>query len=60
MVLDFIKLAFIEEKVRGNHIFKLVEKKLSPVYVSDEFRQRVINNGLTGFKFELVWDSEAE
>ena len=59
-VLRFIKLAFIEEKVRGNHIFKLVEKKLSPVYVSDEFRQRVIDNGLTGFKFELVWDSEAE
>lgn len=59
-VLRFIKLAFIEEKLRSNHIFKLVEKKLSPVYVSDEFRQRIIDNGLTGFKFELVWDSEAE
>lgn len=59
-VLRFIKLAFIEEKVRGNHIFKLVERKLTSVYVSDEFRQRIIDNNLTGFKFELVWDSEAE
>ena len=58
-VLDFIKLAFIEEKVRGNHIFKLIEKS-GFIYVSDEFRQRIIDNGLTGFKFELVWDSEAE
>ena len=58
-VLRFIKLAFIEEKVRGNHIFKLTEKN-GFVYVSDEFRQRIIDNGLTGFKFELVWDSEAE
>ena len=59
-VLRFIKLAFIEEKVRGNHIFKLTEHKLSSPYVSDEFRQRIIDNDLTGFKFELVWDSEAE
>lgn len=58
-VLRFIKLAFIEEKVRGSHIFKLVEKN-GFVYVSDEFRQRIIDNGLTGFRFELVWDSEAE
>ena len=59
-VLRFIKLAFVEEKVRDNHIFKLVEKKLTSVYVSDEFRQRILDNNLTGFKFELVWDSEAE
>ena len=59
-VLRFIKLAFVEEKVRGNHIFKLTEHKLSSPYVSDEFRQRILDNNLTGFKFELVWDSEAE
>ena len=59
-VLRFIKLAFVEEKVRNNHIFNLVEKKLSVPYVSDEFRQRIIDNELTGFKFELVWDSEVE
>ena len=59
-VLRFIKLAFIREKVYGNHIFKLTEHKLSSPYVSDEFRQRILDNNLTGFKFELVWDSEAE
>lgn len=56
-VLRFIKLAFIEEKVRGNHIFKLIEKR-GGIYVSDEFRQRIIDNRLIGFEFELVWDSE--
>ena len=59
-VLRFIKLAFIEEKVRGSHIFKIVENKITSTYVSDEFRQRILDNNLTGFKFELVWDSEAD
>ena len=58
-VMRFEKFAFYEEKLRGNHIFQLVEYPMSSIYVSDEFRQRIIDNGIKGFYFELVWDSEA-
>ena len=54
------KLVFFADKVAGNHIFKIPQDKVSSIYVSDEFRQRVLDAGLTGIKFELVWDSEEE
>lgn len=57
-VMAFTKVSFCKEKIQGNHIFKLVERRFSSVYVSDEFRQRIIDNNLTGFRFELIWDSE--
>ena len=56
----FKKYAFYPEKIGNNHIFKLKELPLSEAFVSDEFRQRILDNGLEGFKFELVWDSEVE
>ena len=56
----FSKYAFQLDKINNNHIFKLKELPLSSPFVSDEFRQRIIDNGLKGFKFELLWDSEAE
>ena len=58
-VMRFEKIAFLEEKLKGNHIFKLVEHCHVTIYVSDEFRQRVIDSGITGAKFDLIWDSEA-
>ena len=58
-VMMIEKFAFLEEKLKGNHIFTLVEHRGIDIYVSDEFRQRVIDSGATGARFDLIWDSEA-
>lgn len=57
-IMRFIKYSFREDKVNGKHIFKIVDEPRRRPFVSDEFRQRVLNSNLTGFKFELAWDSE--
>lgn len=59
-IMMFEKYAFIEEKVKGKHFFKIKELPVGGVFVSDEFRQRTIDKGLVGIRFDLVWDSEAE
>ncbi len=57
-IMRFIKYEFIEDVVRGKHIFKIVDEPLRKPFVSDEFMLKVESNNLKGFKFELVWDSE--
>lgn len=59
-IMRFIKYAFYKEKVEGHTIFKVKDWELKRPFVSDEFRKRVIDSNLIGFKFELAWDSEAE
>ncbi|NFP90974.1 imm11 family protein [Clostridium sporogenes] len=56
-ILRFIKYAFKSEVIKNEHIFKIPELK-GRVFVSEEFRQRVMDKDLKGFKFELVWDSQ--
>ena len=58
--IGFKKYAFIEEKVKNAHIFKvyLDDRPILPVLVSDQFRETVLSNGLSGFDFIEVWDSE--
>ncbi len=55
------KYDFIKEKVTGHHIFRIAIKDRKRPYlipiVSDEFRQRVLDLGITGLRFRLVWDS---
>ncbi|MBE5951418.1 MAG: hypothetical protein E7260_07450 [Lachnospiraceae bacterium] len=57
-IMRFIKYEFVESKVCNQHLFKICDGKLRRPFVSDEFRTRVIESGLLGFKFELAWDSE--
>ncbi|WP_053600437.1 imm11 family protein [Bacillus sp. FJAT-18017] len=62
-ILTYKKYAFLAEIAEGQDIFKIVdheEKFLinSPVFVSDRFRDRVLQSGLKGFDFIEVWDSE--
>lgn len=58
-VSEFQKYAFIQEKLVDEHIFKIPEiVRDNIVFVSEEFRERVISNGLFGFNFIEVWDSE--
>ncbi len=56
-ILRFIKYAFIEEKIENVHLFKIKDGTLKRPFVSDGFRQKVLDSVLTGFQFELVWDS---
>ncbi|MFC4321423.1 imm11 family protein [Litchfieldia salsa] len=60
--MEYTKYEFIPEVIGGQDIFKIVfhdTKKIlkSAVFVSDIFRQRVIDSGLEGFDFIEVWDS---
>ena len=59
-IMFFTKYAFIEDKVKNQHIFKIPEFKTSRFFVSDEFKKRVEDTGMKGFEFRLLWDSEAE
>lgn len=42
----------------NNDIFKLIDEPRRSPFVSEKFKKAVEDNNLTGFKFELVWDSE--
>ncbi len=57
-IMSFDKYAFVKEKVEKKHIFKIIDEPRKFPFVSDEFRQQVIDNGLTGFLFSEVWSSE--
>ena len=59
-VYGITKISFIKSKIENEHIFKIKDLKLGSFFVSDEFKKRVEEYGLTGFYFELVWDSEVE
>ena len=57
-IMRFTKYAFDEKKIKGIDLFKIKDEPLKRPFVSEKFRERVIDNNLTGFKFELAWDSE--
>jgi len=40
------------------HIFKISDENKRNPFVSDEFRDAVIANKLTGFHFEEVWNEK--
>ncbi|MCL1808908.1 MAG: hypothetical protein FWG42_03955 [Clostridiales bacterium] len=56
-IMYFEKYAFIEEKLEGYNIFKIVDDKESSIFVNEAFVDCVRLHGITGFKFELVWQS---
>lgn len=56
-ILAFKKYSFLPNKIEGIPIFKIPDERTRYCFVSDEFKDRVEINKLTGFKFELVWDS---
>lgn len=56
--VHFVKeYAFREEEIVDTDIFKLIDFPMTTIFVTDKFRNKVIENNLTGFCFELVWDS---
>ncbi|NQX68947.1 hypothetical protein HQN90_22725 [Paenibacillus alba] len=56
-VMRFKKYGFIPEIVTNQHIFKIKEIPEEAVFVSDEFRNNILNSRLVGFRFEEVWSS---
>ena len=55
-IMSFLALAFQQDAIKNTNIFRLPvgPKKY---YVSDSFRNAVLNNDLSGFRFDLVWPS---
>ncbi|WHY79977.1 hypothetical protein QNH20_12890 [Neobacillus sp. WH10] len=63
LIMEYTKYVFIKETVERENIFKIRvhdSKKIliNKVFVSDLFRERVLESGLKGFDFIKVWDSE--
>lgn len=59
-IMAFKKYAFLPDVIENVSIFKISDEKTRYVFVSDEFKQTVEKNNLSGFKFKPVWDSEQE
>lgn len=59
-IMRFTKYVFDERKIEGMNLFKTKDEPLKRPFVSEVFRKRVVDNNLTGFKFELAWDSEQD
>jgi hypothetical protein len=59
VVKEIATYAFIPEKIIGEHIFKTPQFRGTRVYVSDEFRKRVLENNLTGFEFTLLANTDS-
>lgn len=53
-VMRVVKYAFHWERLEGIHIFHVPEEKHARLFVSDEFRRLVEENGLTGLEFYPV------
>lgn len=56
------KYAFLPNMIKDQHIFRtyFYGKPSSRVFVSDHFKEKVLNSELKGFEFVEVWDSEKE
>lgn len=58
-IMVFTKYSFkMCDELKKHSIFKIVDEPRRGAFVSDKFKEAVEENELTGFKFELVWDSE--
>lgn len=60
-IMLFTKYSFkMCDELKKHPIFKIIDEPRRGAFVSDKFKEIVEENELTGFKFELVWDSEQE
>lgn len=57
-IMEVNRFAFYPDKVRDLSIFKIPQFPIGDVYVTDSFTNRVKSANLTGFAFDLLWDSE--
>lgn len=57
-IMIFQSYAFIEERLRGTDIFKIKDEPRKSAFVTDNFKNCVLENELSGFKFQLVWSGD--
>lgn len=57
-IMRFKKYSFLKDKIKDCHLFKIKDEPLGSPFVTEDFRNAVISNELTGFIFKQVWDSE--
>jgi len=55
---EVIKYQFQYELIKDELMFKIPENTTTRVFVTDEFLRIVEENGLIGFQFEEVWNSD--
>lgn len=53
------RYAFRQDQLTGIPIFKVPQLRKGRVFVTDEFVQRVNDQGLTGFRFRHLWSSSS-
>lgn len=54
-ILAFHKYVFRSKQIKDRNIFKIPDERRREAFVSQLFYDTVVNNGLKGFKMELVW-----
>jgi len=54
-IMRFTKYEFYKERIINIPIFKIVDEPSKRPFVSDAFRNCVLENGLKGFEFKEVW-----
>lgn len=54
-----VKYVFKKELIEGKPIFMLPEDGMPNIYISDEFKKAIEDNGLEGVKFIKRWEDEA-
>ena len=55
-IMRVLKFAFFPDMLREAAIFKIPQFRRTQVYVTDQFRNIVVNNHLIGFVFVKVWE----
>jgi hypothetical protein len=55
----FKKYEFVKEKIEGYNLFKIIDSRRSAIFANEVFVESVEKQGITGFKFELVWPAES-
>lgn len=58
-ISHFKHYEFIKDKIDGYNVFKIIDIRKSGIFVNDIFVDSVEKQGITGFKFELVWPIES-
>ena len=57
-IMRFIKYSFKKDCVNNAHIFKIKDELGNSPFISDDFRNIIINSNLKGFLFEEVWSDD--
>lgn len=59
-IMMFKKFAFFQSAIQNHHIFKIREATKTYIFVDDIFVHEVEKHNITGFRFVLEWETEAD